>query len=165
MQDGSVIVTDKWGVYNRLEDNGCVYFIVNHSENYIDPETGYHTQGIEKAWVDAKAYTKRALGYTYLLQYHLDELSWRKSVSNREQDIMTDFGMPSASFMIRNIVLMKRCLFQFVTCILIIRCIDSVWPPPVTLPKSPLYQSFQHLQEIIDRNSMEFAGYQQEYDE
>ncbi len=64
---------------------------MNHSETYVDLETGYHTQGIERARVDAIAYTKQAHGYTHPLQYHLDAQSWRKSVSNCEQNIMTDF--------------------------------------------------------------------------
>ncbi len=91
VQDGSVIDTDKWSGYNRLEDNGYIHFIVNYSENNFNPGTGYHIQRIERALVDAKAYMKRVRGHTHLLQYHLDELSWRKSVSNSEKDIMTDY--------------------------------------------------------------------------
>ena len=55
-QDGSVIDTDKWSGYNRLEDYGYIHFIVNHSENNFNPGTGYHIQRTERAWVDAKAY-------------------------------------------------------------------------------------------------------------
>ena len=82
VEEGSVIITEQWKGYNRLADSGYGHFTVNHSQNYADPDTRYHIQGIERAWVDAKAYTKRARGYSNLLQYHLDELSWRKSVAN-----------------------------------------------------------------------------------
>ncbi len=91
VEEGSVIVTEQWKVYNRLADNGYGHFTVNHSQNCADPDTRYHIQGIERAWVDAKAYTKRARGYSNLLQYHLDELSWRKSVANSGQDVMSEF--------------------------------------------------------------------------
>ncbi len=64
---------------------------MNHSKNYVDPDTKYHTQGIERAWCEAKAYTKSARGYSHLLQYHLDEMPWRNSVASGEKEIMTEF--------------------------------------------------------------------------
>ena len=41
--------------------------------------------------MDLRFYTKCARGYTNFLQHHLEELSWYRSVSNSEHDIMADF--------------------------------------------------------------------------
>lgn len=91
IEEGSVIVTDQWAGYNRLNDEGFHHFTVNHSENYVDPRTKYHTQGIERSWSDCKASTKAARGANHHLQFHLDEVAWRKSVSNSERGLFAEF--------------------------------------------------------------------------
>ena len=58
--------------------NGYIHGNVNHSENFVDPNTGVHTQGLERAWLDAKDWYKSARGNMKYLQSHLDEVSWRK---------------------------------------------------------------------------------------
>lgn len=78
VSEGSTIVTDEWGGYKRLSEVGFLHKTVNHQHNFVDPATGYHTQAIERAWVDAKVWLKRARGAGPLLQSHLDEVSWRK---------------------------------------------------------------------------------------
>ena len=35
---------------------GCLHFAVNHSEHYVDPETGAHTQTVEGLWRQVKAF-------------------------------------------------------------------------------------------------------------
>lgn len=44
---GSIIMSDKWGGYIDVELNGYEHRTVNHSTNFVDPETGAHTQTIE----------------------------------------------------------------------------------------------------------------------
>lgn len=51
---------------------------MSHSENYINAATEYHTQGIERAWVDAKAMLKKSRYPLHYLQSSLDEIAWRK---------------------------------------------------------------------------------------
>lgn len=75
---GSVIVTDEWRGYRGLQAAGFEHYTVNHSTNFVDPETGYHTQGIERMWVDSKSFMKHARHPGPLLQSHLDECAWRK---------------------------------------------------------------------------------------
>lgn len=79
VQEGSVIVSDEWAAYRRLSEHGFTHHTVCHRRNYVDPESGFHTQAIERAWADAKVYIKRARGSGPLLQSHLDELMWRKA--------------------------------------------------------------------------------------
>lgn len=55
---GSQINTDSWRSYGKLDHLGKVspyaHETVNHSENYVDPITGAHTQNIERLWRDFK---------------------------------------------------------------------------------------------------------------
>ncbi|ORD96482.1 hypothetical protein HERIO_1597 [Hepatospora eriocheir] len=50
----SVIVSDGWKAYCGLILYFCGHNVVNHSENFIDPTTGCHTQLIECIWSHAK---------------------------------------------------------------------------------------------------------------
>ena len=45
----SIIVSDEWAGYNRLEDEGCVHECVCHKRNYVNSITGIYTQAIERA--------------------------------------------------------------------------------------------------------------------
>ena len=82
VKQGSVIVSDEWSAYRRISELGYTHYTVCHKRNYVEPETGFHTQAIERAWCDAKSYVKRARGAGPLLQAHLDELASRKANSH-----------------------------------------------------------------------------------
>ena len=56
----SVIHSDEWKAYSNLNSLRFRHNTVRHKEKYVDPETGAHTQGIEQAWLDAKASIIRA---------------------------------------------------------------------------------------------------------
>lgn len=73
----STVVSDEWAGYNRLADKGYIHETVNHSKNYVNPETGFHTQAIERVWKEAKFWLQRARHAGPYLQNHLDEVSWR----------------------------------------------------------------------------------------
>ncbi|KAK7926238.1 hypothetical protein WMY93_008548 [Mugilogobius chulae] len=42
--------SDEWRAYRVLPELGYNHFTVNHSQWYVDPVTGTHTQHIERAW-------------------------------------------------------------------------------------------------------------------
>lgn len=46
---GSEIHTDCWKAYINLNKYGCVHKTVNHSTNFVDPESGAYTQNIESS--------------------------------------------------------------------------------------------------------------------
>lgn len=88
---GSVIVSDQWSGYSRLEENGYWHQTVNHSRNFVDPVSGYHTQAIERVWQEGKAWIRRARGGGPMLQSHLDEVSWRLRHRNGNISLMEAF--------------------------------------------------------------------------
>ena len=98
VDEGSTIVTDEWSAYNGLSGLGYTHETVNHSENYVNPSTGYHTQGVERAWVDAKAWMKRARYPSEYIQSHLNELSWRKMNQSKANELEAVFFTDVAQF-------------------------------------------------------------------
>jgi len=47
---GSEIVSDEWKAYNSLKKEGFILYTVNHSENFVNPSNGKHSQLIECLW-------------------------------------------------------------------------------------------------------------------
>ncbi len=76
--EGSIVVTDEWRGYSQLERRGFFSQNSESFEEFVSPETGYHTKGIERQSVDAKSYMKSARHPGPLLQIYLDECAWRK---------------------------------------------------------------------------------------
>ena len=56
--EGTIFHSDGWKAYGKLAEHldveDCSHFPVNHSSNYVDPETGAHTQTIEGLWSHVK---------------------------------------------------------------------------------------------------------------
>ncbi len=66
-ESSSVIHTDGWKACNALKDHGFLHLTAIHDENYVDPDSGAHTQAIERAWVEVKAWWRRTRGTRALL--------------------------------------------------------------------------------------------------
>ena len=58
----STVVSDEWRAYSSLSQEGYRHVKVNHSQNYVDPATGLHTQNIERAWQTYKKEVWRLRG-------------------------------------------------------------------------------------------------------
>ena len=53
------VVSDMWRAYNNLAALGFRHRMVNHSYNFVDRQTGNHTQTIEGAWMHCKKEWKK----------------------------------------------------------------------------------------------------------
>ena len=91
VEEGSTIISDEWRAYARLHEAGYKHCTVCHKDEFVNKQTGFHTQAIERAWVETKAYLKRARGGGPLLQSHLNEISWRKVRHNHPRGLLAAF--------------------------------------------------------------------------
>lgn len=76
---GTTIHSDEWAAYFVLSTQGYIHETVNHSENFVDPVTGAHTQQIEGSWgIVKKRLRKGQTTNPELLETHLIESCWRR---------------------------------------------------------------------------------------
>ena len=82
VQKGSIIHTDCFASYNTLKDNGYRHLTVNHSENFVDPETGACTNQIESTWWAVRRGLPSNSAHKNFMAMHLAEYIWRKKHRN-----------------------------------------------------------------------------------
>lgn len=91
--EGSEIWTDCWGGYINLNSLGYIHQTVNHSSNFVDPETGVNTQLIENTWwcLKRKLRSKGITNRSDLMLYFAEFLFKRK------------YGIESFDMILKNI--------------------------------------------------------------
>jgi transposase-like protein len=86
----TTIITDCWRGYNGLEADDFNHLCVNHSYNFVDPDTWAHTQTIESNWRPLRRRMNRGGLRKEDLDLHLCEYIWRKEVKRRNADPFTE---------------------------------------------------------------------------
>ena len=95
---GTTIMSDMWAAYGGIGAMGFQHLQVNHTYNFVDPNTGAHTQNVENSWMCAKKRNKRQHGTRRtMIDSYLCEWMWRQRNRNNNlfdkiiQDIVAYF--------------------------------------------------------------------------
>ena len=88
---GSIFCSDGWKAYYKLAEHlvvdDALHYAVNHSENFVDPETGAHTQTVEGFWRQCKSYLPNfGLKPRYLRTY-IGSFLWYRYCKQRKLDL------------------------------------------------------------------------------
>src|SRR5262249_24067904 len=75
---GTTINTDQWRAYGNLGNMGYIHNTVNHTQNFVNPVNGAHTQRIVSSWRHLKKKLLHAGIPRVSLGMHLCEYLWRK---------------------------------------------------------------------------------------
>ena len=76
---GSIILSDQWKAYSSLNSCGYTHGVVNHSKNFVDPNTGVHTQQVESMWAQVKRMMREeGVMNSQLFVTYLPEFMWRR---------------------------------------------------------------------------------------
>jgi len=82
IKPGTLIMSDCWKAYDKLDKEGYEHLTVNHSVEFVDSTTGAHTNTIESTWRHAKRfmphYNRRKTNYPGYLAHYMF-LKWCKS--------------------------------------------------------------------------------------
>ena len=93
--DGTIFASDSWKAYGKLDENvqleDCLHFAVNHSQNYVDPETGTHTQTIEGLWSHVKNFLPVRGMKPHDLSSYLGFFMWDRYCKQRKLDKFVHF--------------------------------------------------------------------------
>jgi transposase-like protein len=88
---GSIIHTDMWRGYSGIEQElESLHFTVNHSEHFVDPENGTHTNTIEGTWNGMKLIIVPRNRTAKDMENRLFEFIWRRKHTNNLWDAMLD---------------------------------------------------------------------------
>ncbi|CAI6362106.1 unnamed protein product [Macrosiphum euphorbiae] len=80
---GSIIFSDSWNA--NLQQHGFQHNQVNHKYNFVDPNSGTHTQNVERMWGSAKwGNKKRRVTDRNFLDSYLAEFMWRSKLNNSD---------------------------------------------------------------------------------
>ena len=97
VRPGSNIYTDEWRSYAAIPKDTYRHLTVNHSLNFVNPDTGAHTQSVESMWRLAKMGNKRRCGTNReLLDSYLCEFMFRQR--HKDNDIFDQILVAISEF-------------------------------------------------------------------
>lgn len=80
VEPGSIVFTDGWAGYRHedLDALQIAHGVVNHSENFVDHETGIHTNTIEGTWSGIKQHVPKRKRTKEFVEGHLMRFIWER---------------------------------------------------------------------------------------
>ena len=91
---GTIFFSDSWKAYYALPEHlnldDVLYFPVNHTENYVDPRTGAHTQTIEGLWRHCKDHLPSFGMRPKDLDEYLGSFMWIRYCKQRKLDMFIE---------------------------------------------------------------------------
>jgi transposase-like protein len=87
----STIVSDGWGAYAGLQDDGFIHRVVNHSTSFVSPINGtIHTQNIENMWRCLRRFLNAKTAYSRAhLDSYIQEFVFRKAYVDAFETIVS----------------------------------------------------------------------------
>ena len=86
VKPGTTIMSDCRRAYDCLSNEGFVHASVNHSYNFVDPNTGAHTQNIERVWREVRGSIPRfGRKKTHMVGYLAEFLFKQKFPDHRQR--------------------------------------------------------------------------------
>jgi hypothetical protein len=80
---GSIIISDLWRGYRNINEKlSLMHLTVNHSRNFVDENTGAHTNTIEGSWCGIKRKIPIRNRTQSAIDLHLLEFIWRRINEN-----------------------------------------------------------------------------------
>ena len=74
IEPGTTVINDSWATYRDLGDQGYTQRTVNHSIQFVNPETRAHTNTIESTWLSVKVFLgqyNREEDYSFHLAHYM----------------------------------------------------------------------------------------------
>ena len=93
IKPGSVVYSDECRAYSRLQRIGYSHYTVNHSLNFVDPNTGAHTQTVESMWSACKRMMREEKNmHSSLIDTYLPEFMWRRKFDSFRSDSFSNIN-------------------------------------------------------------------------
>lgn len=94
---GSIIHSDCWKAFEAIEGCGgnCLHFIVDHYENFVNPDTfaygQVHTQNIERTWRDVRGSIPKYGRFEAHYEGYFAEYLFQRAHPEREERLHSFF--------------------------------------------------------------------------
>lgn len=88
LRDDSIFVTDCWKAYDNMFPTDIIrHETVNHSQNFVNPATGYNTQLIENLWMRLKNFLRsNSYRSTEGMESYISEFLWKRKFGTNAKE-------------------------------------------------------------------------------
>ncbi|PIO56247.1 hypothetical protein TELCIR_22354 [Teladorsagia circumcincta] len=101
IRPGTTILSDCWRAYSQIAalPNAYRHLQVNHQLNFVDPQSGAHTQNVESLWQKYKNMSKRRYGINNSrYKDYLCEFLWKKQFGGRREAVFNFWDQVAALY-------------------------------------------------------------------